>query len=121
MSLLPFRGETHTSPDEPRVIGMADDVADTAFEALTASTTRTILARLYEQPSIPTDLRDEIDTSIQTVHYHLEKLEEAGFIEPVGVGYSERGTEMTVYAPTTEAVVLVAGRDLTSQQLQERF
>jgi hypothetical protein len=55
-------------------------------------------------------VRDGVGTSLQNVHYHLDKLEEADLIEPAGVGYSEKGTEMTVFAPTSEAVVLFAGR-----------
>lgn len=111
MSLLPLRGEAHPTPDEPRVIRLNDAVADLAFETLTSPTTRKILALLYEQPSIPPDIRDEIDTSLQNVHYHLNKLEDVGLIEPAGAGYSEKGTEMTMYAPAKEAVVLVAGAE----------
>ncbi len=111
MSLLPLRSEVEASPDDPRVIELDDDVADIAFEALTASTTRKILSIIYKQPTIPTEIQEIIDTSLQNVHYHLTKLEDAGLIEPAGVGYSEKGTEMTMYAPAKEAVVLVAGSD----------
>ncbi len=111
MSLLPLQGEVQVSPDDPRIIELDDDVADIAFEVLAASTTRKILSIIYKKPSISTEIQEIIDTSLQNVHYHLTKLEDAGLIEPAGVGYSETGTEMTMYAPAKEAVVLVAGSE----------
>lgn len=110
MSLLPLRGESSADPDEPRVVGLAGEEADETFEVLSSGTTREVLAALYERASTPSEIRDRVGTSLQNVHYHLGKLEDADLIEPAGVGYSEKGTEMTVYAPTSEAVVLFAGR-----------
>ena len=110
MSLLPLRGESSADPDEPRVVGLAGEEADETFEVLSSGTTREVLAALYQEASTPSEIRDHIGTSLQNVHYHLGKLEDADLIEPAGVGYSEKGTEMTVYAPTSEAVVLFAGR-----------
>ncbi|WP_254545035.1 ArsR/SmtB family transcription factor [Halomarina pelagica] len=110
MSLLPLRGTPTSEPGEPRVVGLDGERADEIFDTLSAGTTREVLARLYDQPATPAELRDAIGTSLQNVHYHLGKLEDANLIEAAGVGYSEKGTEMTVYAPTSEAVVLFAGR-----------
>jgi hypothetical protein len=121
MSLLPLRGESQSTPGEPRVLGLDDDAADEAFETLTASTTRTVLSIIYEQPSTPTEIRDEIGTSLQNVHYHLGKLEDADLIQPSGIGYSEKGTEMTVYAPASEAVVLFAGHESDRLRLRGFF
>lgn len=118
MSLLPLQGEAHSSPNEPRILDLNGTAADEAFQTLTAATTRTVLSMIYEHPSTSTDIQEEIDTSLQNVHYHLGKLEDRGLIEPAGVGYSEKGTEMTVYAPANEAVVLFVGRDHIYQQLQ---
>lgn len=117
MSLLPLRGESKVDPGEPRVVGLDGEDADEAFEVLSATTTRRVLSFLYQQPSTPAEIRDQIGTSLQNVHYHLGKLEDAGLIEPAGSGYSEKGTEMTVYAPANEAIVLFAGR----QSDQSRF
>ncbi|MFC7154436.1 ArsR/SmtB family transcription factor [Halomarina halobia] len=111
MSLLPLRGTPTTEPGEPRVVGLDGERADEIFDVLSAGTTREVLSRLYDQPATPAELRDAVGTSLQNVHYHLGKLEDANLIEAAGVGYSEKGTEMTVYAPTSEAVVLFAGRD----------
>jgi DNA-binding transcriptional ArsR family regulator len=118
MSLLPLRGESVADPDEPWVVGLDDERADETFQALSSSTTRRVLALLYDGPSTPAEIRDEIGTSLQNVHYHLGKLEDADLIEGAGTGYSEKGTEMTVYAPTSEAVVLFAGREAERSSLR---
>lgn len=80
-----------------------------------------ILSIIYEHPSMPTDVREEIGTSLQNVDYHLEKLEDAGLIELARTAYSENGAEMTVYAPAAEAVVLFAGQEIDYLHLREFF
>lgn len=119
MSVDPRQEDSQPAPSEPRILELESDVADLAFETLRSSTARTILSIIYEQPSISTEIRDEIETSLQNVHYHLEKLEDVGLIEPSGSDYSDKGTEMTVYAPAYEAVMLVAGRDAAHRRLQD--
>lgn len=109
MSLLPSRVDVTPDPGEPQVLDLAD--ADQTFEVLGSRTARSILTSLYEEPRPPTEVREAVGTSLQNVHYHLDRLESAGLIEPVGTGYSEKGNEMTVYGPASEAVVLFAGQD----------
>ncbi|WP_135661734.1 ArsR/SmtB family transcription factor [Halorhabdus rudnickae] len=108
-TLLPRRGERTETSDEPQVLGLDEEAADEAFAALSSETARRVLALIYEDPTTPAQIRDEIGTSLQNVHYHLEKLESADLIESAGTDYSSKGNEMTVYAPTNEALVLVAG------------
>lgn len=110
MGLLPSRVLVENDPDEARVLDIEGADADRTFEALSSTTARQILQCVYEEPRTPTDVRGEVGTSLQNVHYHLDKLEAADLIEPAGTGYSEKGNEMTVYGPTSEAVVLFAGR-----------
>lgn len=117
MSLLPTRADVAPDPSEPAVLDLAG--ADDAFDVLGSRTARDILAALYEEPRPPTEVREIVGTSLQNVHYHLGRLEEAGLIEPAGTGYSEKGTEMTVYAPAREAVVLFAGREHDRSRLRD--
>jgi len=116
--LLPFKSEPTQSPDGPRVLSLEDDATDEALSALSSDTAREILSLVYEEPRTPPEIRDEIGSSLQNVHYHLENLEEADLIQPAGSGYSEKGTEMTVYAPASEAVVLFAGAQDEGGRLQ---
>jgi DNA-binding transcriptional ArsR family regulator len=118
MSLLPRRVETERRPEDARVLDIDGEAADRAFEVLSSGTARRILTSIYEQPRTPPEVRDEVGTSLQNVHYHLGRLEDADLIEPSGVGYSEKGSEMTIYAPRSEAVVLFAGRESERSRLQ---
>jgi DNA-binding transcriptional ArsR family regulator len=111
MGLLPRRVESERAPQSARVLDIEGVEADRAFEALSSETARRILSHVYEQPSTPPEVRDEVGTSLQNVHYHLGRLEDAELIEPAGTGYSEKGNEMTIYAPKSEAVVLFAGHE----------
>jgi len=116
--LLPFKSEPTRSPEGARVLSLEDEATEEALSALSSDTAREILSLIYEEPRTPPEVRDEIGTSLQNVHYHLENLEEAELIQPAGSGYSEKGTEMTVYAPASEAVVLFAGAQEDGSRLQ---
>lgn len=111
-SIFPLR-ETVNQEDQggPRLIDLDDETADEVFEALAASTTREIFLSLHDQPQTASDLADETDTSVQNVQYHLEKLTDVELVESVDTWYSERGSEMDVYAPTDESLVMFAGQD----------
>ena len=116
--LLPFKSEPTRSPEGARVLSLEDEATEDALSALSSDTAREVLALIYEEPRTPPEVRDAIDTSLQNVHYHLENLEEADLIQPAGSGYSEKGTEMTVYAPASEAVVLSAGAEDDGSRIQ---
>lgn len=118
MGLLPSRVFADPDPRAPRVLDIEGTDADRAFEALSSETARSILASIYEQPRTPTEVRGEVGTSLQNVHYHLDRLETAELIEPAGTGYSEKGNEMTVFAPRNEALVLFAGHDHDRSRLE---
>ena len=98
-----------------------DEDADAAFDALASETARRVLSAIYEEPRTPAAVREEVGTSLQNVHYHLDNLETAGLIEPAGTGYSETGTEVTIYAPCSEAVVLFAGDADDASRLRDRL
>lgn len=119
MSLLPSRLHVSSSPDEPKLLDIDGDEAAEAFDVLGSETARSILATIYDDPKPPTEIRAVVGTSLQNVHYHVERLEEAGLIEPVGSGYSSKGNEMTVYGPASEAVVVFAGVDEDGARLYD--
>jgi len=103
--------QEETPPDDPQVFGLEEESTEKAMDALASGTARELFAAINEETRTPTELRDAIGTSLQNVHYHLENLESAGLIRPVGTRFSEKGTEMTVYGPASEAVVFMAGDD----------
>jgi DNA-binding transcriptional ArsR family regulator len=96
---------------EPRVIGVDSDDADDLLAALQSETARDVLGVLYDEPATPSDLADDVDTSIQNVRYHLDKLTDADLVEVADTIYSEKGREMNVYAPVAKPLVVFAGND----------
>jgi len=109
--LLPSDPEIESSEGEPRVLGVDSDDADDVLGALSSATARELLATLHEEPAPPSRLADQVDTSLQNVQYHIEKLQDAELIEARGTQYSEKGREMTVYGPTDAPLVLFAGNE----------
>ncbi|AQL42477.1 hypothetical protein BV210_07025 [Halorientalis sp. IM1011] len=110
MSLLPSEPDTSAAEEaEPRVIGVDSEDADDVLSALTSETARQVLSELHDDPAPPAALSERVDTSLQNVQYHLEKLEDAGAIEVIDQIYSEKGREMNVYAPADRPLVIMAG------------
>ncbi len=107
--LLPSRPDIPDDDKEPRVVGLDSDEADDLLAAISSETAREALSTLHDDPAPASDVADRIDTSIQNAQYHLDRLEAAGLIEAAGTAYSEKGREMTVYAPADGALVVVAG------------
>jgi len=119
-SLFPLRSEQPPQPTgATRVVDIGDSEADRIVEALAAETTREILIALYEEPAPATELADRVDTSLQNVDYHLDKLKTAGLIEVGDSWYAEGGNEMQVYVPTAEALVVLAGDESTRRTIRE--
>jgi DNA-binding transcriptional ArsR family regulator len=114
-SIFPLR-ETVTRDEqrEPRLVDLDEENADEVFEALSSETTREIFLALHTSPQAASDLAEATGTSVQNVQYHLEKLTDADLVEVVDTWYSERGTEMKVYAPKDDSLVLFAGSDKRS-------
>ncbi|MFB6150363.1 MAG: ArsR/SmtB family transcription factor [Haloarculaceae archaeon] len=109
--LFPFRSTPDLGEREPRLVDLDEDVADEVFDALGSATARTLLLELHDEPRPASELAEAVDTTVQNVQYHLTKLEAAGLVTVVDTWYSESGTEMDVYAPADEALVLFAGED----------
>jgi DNA-binding transcriptional ArsR family regulator len=119
MSLLPSRPDASPSEDAgPRVIGVDSEDADDVLAALSSGTARQLLSELHENPAPPSELAEQVDTSLQNVQYHLEKLQGAGAVEVVETGYSEKGREMDIYAPADQPLVIFAGDESEGSTLR---
>lgn len=109
-----------TSPEAAqRVVGIDDDAADEVFDALGSATARTLYAEICEEPRPPSDLVPHVGTSLQNVHHHLHRLEEAGLIKPIGTTYSEKGVEMTVYGSADSPLVVTNADRSQRSKLRE--
>ena len=110
MSLLPSRPDAEPAEDAgPRVVGVDDAEADDVLSALSSGTARRVLAELHDDPAPPSELADRVETSLQNVQYHLDKLQSCGAVEIVDTAYSAKGREMDVFAPADQPLVVFAG------------
>lgn len=117
-SLLPLTSRVEPANDGANVISISEEAADEVFKTLSSSTARQILSLLYEEPRPASELAEETETSVQNVRYHLTNLSDANLISVADTWYSEKGTEMKVYAPTESTLVVCAGRKSTVDRLK---
>ncbi|ELZ79751.1 hypothetical protein C455_09202 [Haloferax larsenii JCM 13917] len=114
MSLLPgpkpsINSSQHGAIAIYHVQDLVNEEADKLFRALGAKQARTILQEAYDDADTASGLAGRLSTSVQSVSYHLEKLETAGLIRVAGTQYSSRGREMDVYAPGNNPIVFCIG------------
>lgn len=98
------------SDTEPRLLEVGDEDTLDVLAVLSGEMRNRIFEALHDHPASPSELADRLETSLQNVHYHLDKLESVGLIESAGIQYSEKGKEMTIYAPANDPIVLVGTR-----------
>ena len=92
-------------PDRNRRTLPIED-AGPVLETLSSTTAQSIVAALAEEPATPSEVVDRVGTSIQNVSYHLSQLEAAGLVTVVGTRYSQKGSEMKLYATQFTALVI---------------
>lgn len=115
-SYIPQLQTSEASPSaEPRVVALQGSEVDGIFDTLSSETRRNILKELYEAPSTPSELAAATETSLQNVHYHVEKLAAVDLIESIDTRYSEKGKEMSVYAPKNDPLIFVESEETRSQ------
>jgi len=98
--------------------GLGLEAADDVVDALTSDTARAMIHHLYAEPATASDLADAVDTSVQNVRYHLDRLGADGVVDVVGSWYSERGRETDVHGPRSEPLIVVAGGPDADETLQ---
>ncbi|MCF2242054.1 helix-turn-helix transcriptional regulator, partial [Halobacterium salinarum] len=62
-------------------------------------------------PSTPSELAADMETSLQNIQYHLDRLEGAALVQECDTRYSSKGREMSVYGARDTPVVLFAGSE----------
>ncbi|MFC7203465.1 ArsR/SmtB family transcription factor [Haloferax namakaokahaiae] len=120
-SLLPLKPVAESVNErtlDPHLVALDDAEADSLVSVLSSTTARRLLAAVYDTPRPASELAEELDTTLQTVGYHIDRLTEAGLIEEVTTWLSAQGREMAVYGPTSSALVLFVGAEETRPQLR---
>ncbi|MFD1686651.1 ArsR/SmtB family transcription factor [Halobellus litoreus] len=105
-SLLPtHRSVERSSPDRAEVV-VDGSGSGSVLSVLASETAHTILTVLRDEPQPISAIAEAAETSLQNARYHVERLCEAGFVEPVDTWYSAKGREMTVYGLAVDHLVV---------------
>ncbi|SDX78132.1 ArsR/SmtB family transcription factor [Halobellus clavatus] len=105
-SLLPTRQSVPSPASTRKEVVVDGSESGTVLSVLSSQTARRILAALRDGPKPVSEIAPAAETSLQNARYHVERLCEAEFVEPVDTWYSKKGREMTVYGlRTTELVI----------------
>ena len=93
------------SPDRTEVVVDGSGSA-AVLSTLSSETARDVLAALRADPKPLSAVVDAAGTSIRNARYHVERLCDVGVVEPIDEWCSRKGKEMTVYAVTTDRLVI---------------
>ncbi|ERH06778.1 MAG: putative transcriptional regulator [Halonotius sp. J07HN4] len=96
---------------EPKILSPDSDDTGAVLDALGSETSRELYAALLSEPRTASELAATVDTSIQTVSYHIDNLQEADLVEPGTTRYSDRGREMTVWVPVSRGILVTDNPD----------
>ncbi len=75
-------------------------------ETITSDTSRRILNHLTEREATESVLAKELNLPLPTVHYHLQKLQEAGLVNVEEFHYSEKGREVNHYKLANKYIII---------------
>jgi DNA-binding transcriptional ArsR family regulator len=120
--LLPTQTDaTVERSDEPSVLSLDDDATRDVIESLSSETAYEIFRLLNETPATPARIAEDLDQSVQNVHYHLTNLDAAGVIEVTDTCYSEKGREMDVYVVAEDPTLIFLGTEDDRPGLKRAF
>ncbi|HLD71947.1 MAG TPA: helix-turn-helix domain-containing protein [Candidatus Nanoarchaeia archaeon] len=75
-------------------------------ETITSETSRKVLNYLTEKDETEANLAKELNLPISTVHYHLQKLLEAGLVIVEEFHYSQKGREINHYRLANKYIII---------------
>lgn len=101
-SLIPAKFDCDTDCHSDTVSLQNEEV----IGAISSETARCVLTVLQESAQPVSKIADELDTSIQAVSYHIDRLESAGLVTIVATTYSKKGKQMDIYAPATNELII---------------
>ncbi|WP_017343309.1 MULTISPECIES: ArsR/SmtB family transcription factor [Halorubrum] len=96
---------THAPREQTNVVVDQNETTD-VLQVLSSESAQQILSTLKAKPKTASEIAKSVDQSVQNVSYHLDRLCDAELITPTETWYSEKGTEMTVYALAADRLVV---------------
>lgn len=103
------RTHVEHTPSERNDLIVDGDTPSDVLRTLSSETAQAILGTLGDDPKPVSEISEAVGTSLQNTQYHVERLVDAGLVEPVDVWYSAKGREMSVYALTAEKLLVQFG------------
>lgn len=80
-------------------------------ETITSETSRKILNHLAEKAEdTETKISEALQLPLSTVHYHLQKLQEAGLVKAEEFHYSPKGREVNHYKLANKYIIIAPGK-----------
>ncbi len=80
-------------------------------ETITSETSRKILNHLAEKAEdTETKIAEVLQLPLSTVHYHLQKLQEAGLVKAEEFHYSPKGREVNHYKLANKYIIIAPGK-----------
>lgn len=94
------------------LIDLSDTRVKNLAETITSDTSRKILNHLAEKEDTEANISKKLGMAISTVHYHLQKLQEASLVVVDEYHYSEKGREINHYKLANKYII-IAPRKVT--------
>ncbi len=88
------------------LVDLNDDKTKKLAETITSETSRKILNHLAEKEDTENNIATMLNLPISTVHYHLQKLQEAGLIIVEEFHYSPKGREVNHYKLANKYIII---------------
>ena len=79
-------------------------------ETITSDTSRKILNHLAEKEETEANIAQMLQLPISTVHYHLQKLQEAGLVKVDEFHYSAKGREVNHYKLANKYIIITPAK-----------
>lgn len=94
------------NPSEFKIATLEEDEGKRIVTTLSSEATVNVFNLLHEQPRTPVGIAKELDISIQSIHYHINKLKENGLIEQSGTELSEKNVKMKNFETSYERIII---------------
>lgn len=118
-SVFPIRPQLDVEEQEAKTVRLLSEEGIRIIEALGCDTARNILTEIRKKPAAKSDIAENLNLSLQTVKYHMDRLHEAGVIRVAGTHYSVNGKEMDIYTTDGHPLILVSEDGQCSHQVSD--
>ncbi|MFH0701625.1 MAG: helix-turn-helix domain-containing protein [Candidatus Woesearchaeota archaeon] len=88
------------------LVDLNDTKTKKLAETITSETSRKILSYLAEKDETEANIAQVLEIPISTVHYHLQKLQEAGLVKVEEFHYSQKGREVNHYKLANKYIII---------------